>query len=430
MLFVPTQEKIVVLQFDQYYELFTSENLKAVWNLTIVPEEGIKSMLLHVFFSKKAYVKDVAVTDAQGSLNSRMIEREGIPILEINFRERLSPGIEYHFTCDLDVWKAVDIGETEGSFTLLTGYNFPVEELTITTVLPDGTKLREFFPSDGRVSSGKDTSVSWSMSTLPAGYNIQVSISFDVLSETFADSLFSDGENLYNLQDFENARTKFTEALTVYQLLNLQEKAEQCNLYVDRMDGLEEGLPLFENAVELYNNGSYSEAITAFEEVKSIYEEHQLSTDDIDEYIHNSNTYLSALAELQKAETYLKEGNKDEAKNHYVKARDLFSELDDTHMIERINSTLAEIKPKPEPSSERRSPLLFVGAVVVVAVIALALVVMKLRKPVPLHTGEEIREEMRQLKARYVYGEINKKEYEERLAELEKQLKQQESAES
>ncbi len=429
---IPAQEEIVIVQFDQQYELFPTGNLRAIWDLTIVPEEGVKSMLLHAFFSKKAYVKDVIVSDAQGSLNSRMISGEDLPILEINFRERLSPGAEYHFTCDLDVWKAVDIGETEGSFVLLTGYNFPVEVLNITATLPEGTELRNFFPSDGQVSSGRDTSVSWTMNSLPAGYTIQVSVSFGVLSESYADNLFSDGENLYSLQDLESAREKFEEAFAVYQSLNLQEKVDQCSLYLDRIDGLEEGLPVFENAVELYNNRKYTEALTEFEEVKSIYEEHQVPTDEIDGYIDNSKTYVDALTELQRAEIFLEEGNKKEARDHFLKARELFSEVNDTTMMERIDSMIEQVKPEPEtvPPQKSRIPRLVVGAVLLVVVIAAVLVLMKLRKPVPVYTKEEIREEMRQLKARFVYGEINKKEYEERLDDLEKQLKEQEPSEA
>jgi uncharacterized membrane protein len=57
-------------------------------------------------------------------------------------------------------------------------------------------------------------------------------------------------------------------------------------------------------------------------------------------------------------------------------------------------------------------------------VVAAIIAVLNARKPAPVYTDEEIREEMRQLKARFVYGEINKKDYEKRLAELESKLKE------
>lgn len=423
---VPTQEKITVMQFHQHYELLPTGNVKAIWDITIVPEENIKSMLLHVFFSAKAYVNEVVVTDSEGSLNAKMLSKEGVPILEIYFRERLTPGVEYHFTCNLDVWKAMDIGETEGSFTLLTGYNFPIENLEITAVLPEGTRLRSFFPADGKVSSGGDT-ISWVMSSLPEGYNIQVSISFDVLSESFADNLFNDGVEFYNLQNLESARQKFEQALEIYESLGLQEKVDECTTYLDRIEGLEEGLPLFTEAVDLFTKGDHAEALTKFKEVKSIYEEHQLSTDDVDEYISKIAAYQEAFNELQKGDDALREGKKEQAKNHFLRARELFSEIGDNDMVEEIDSRLEQIPPEetPESGSGRRFPVMGVVAVVIVVVVILA--VMKLRKPTPVYTKEEIQEEMRQLKARFVYGEINKKEYEDRLAELEKMLKEHKS---
>ncbi len=427
MFFIPTQEKTVITQFDQHYTLLSTGNLTAVWEITILPHEGIKNMLLHIFFSQKAYVKEVVVTDAEGSLNSRMLSREGLPVLEITFRDRLTPNTRYHFTCELEVWKAVDLGGTEGSFSLLTGYNFPIETLTITAALPEGTAVREFFPSDGTVSTGKETTVTWTMNSLPIGFNIQISLYFDILSVEFADNLFSEGENLYNLQDFENAQGKFEQALTMYQSLNLQEKADQCTLYLDRIEGLQQGLPLFENAVELYNDGDYTQATAEFKQVKSIYEQHQLPTDDVDQYISDSTQYAAAWEEFQKAEASLQQGNNEEARNHYVKARELFSALDDAAMVQQIDSEISQIAPQPQDEDGAAPVGGIVILIVVVIVIAVAgLTVMKRKKPPPVYSEEEIREEMRELKARFVYGEINKKEYEEQLAELETQLKKQE----
>jgi tetratricopeptide (TPR) repeat protein len=431
LFFVPTQEKITIVQFDQYYELLSNGNMNATWDITIIPEEGVKSMLLHVFFSQKAFINNVVVTDSEGSLTSKMVTGEGLPIIEITFRKRLSPGAEYHFTCNLEVWKAMDIGETEGSFTMLTGYNFPVETLNITAVLPQGTRLRNHFPADGKVSSGKDITVFWTMDSLPSGFNIQISISFDILSESFADSLFSDGVNLYDLQDFDNAREKFEQAQSIYELLNLSEDTDECSVYLDRIDGLEQGLPVFEEAVALFETGDHAAALTKFEEAQSIYEDHQLGTDEIDDYISKTTTYVEAFAELQKGKTALQEGNTSEAKDYFVKARQLFSQVGDTEMVEQVTSQIEQVTPEetvsvPEETvigRERRTGFFLVVAAAVIVVAAI-IAVLKARKPAPVYTDEEIREEMRQLKARFVYGEINKKDYEKRLAELESKLKE------
>ncbi|MBU7014058.1 MAG: hypothetical protein HXS52_01725 [Theionarchaea archaeon] len=429
LLMVPTQEKITITQFDQYYVLLPSGNLGATWDITILPEGYVNSMILHAFFSKRAYVNDVIVSDAQGSLNSRMIDREGVPLMEITFRERLIQGEEYHFTCELDVWKAVDIGETEGSFTLLTGYNFPIEKLNVTTELPTGSKLRSYFPADGKVTSGEKSSVFWSMGSVPAGYNIQISVSFDLLSQAFADGLFADGVNLYNLQDFDNAAEKFQQAEDVYQSLNLHQNVTECSVYLDRIEGMKIGLPVFEEALTLYQNRDYAQAALKYAEVLAVYQLHQIPTDDVDEYIEKCNTFVEAYSELEKGDEQTDMGNLTEAVNHYKKARELFSQLGDTVMVSQVDSTIQQVTqatPQPEDApTERRGGkgVVLIGLVAVVG-IGVALYVMKMKKPTPLRTEDEIREEMRQLKARFVYGEINKTEYEEQLASLEQQIKE------
>jgi tetratricopeptide (TPR) repeat protein len=423
--FTAAQEKIIIVSFDQTYEVFPNGNLDAVWDITIIPEGSVKTMLLHVFFSQKASIEEMVVKDAQGSLNSRMLFKEGVPILEIDFRDRLLPGEEYHFTCIMEVWKAVDMGETEGTFTLLTGYNFPIETLNISTTLPENTRVRNIFPADGQISSsGKKTTLLWSMNSLPSGYNIQISISFDVLSEEFAEMLFADGENLYNLRDLTNAETKFQQALAIYESLNLQGKIDDCETYLIRIEGLREALPILQDARNLLNNGNYREALTQFKEVKSIFQEHDISTREIDEYIHNSTTYIQAYDELQSADDALASGDTDAALTHLRQAREFFIQVKDTQMVDTIDEKIDSI-PSPEPQSEPRSGtgLFFLLIIIALAALGGIILLRKREKPPIVQTTEDIKEEMRQLKARYVYGEINKREYDEQLSQLEEQLK-------
>lgn len=427
LFFIPAEEKITIVTFNQTYEVLPNGNLNAIWDITIIPEENVKTMLLHVFFSKKASVEEVVVKDSVGSLNSRMLFKEGVPILEIDFRDRLIPGVEYHFTCSMEVWKAVDIGETEGTFTLLTGYNFPIHTLLITARLPENTRVRNIFPADGRISTaGKETTILWSMNSLPAGYNIQVSFSFDVLSEDFADMLFSDGENLYNLRDLNNAETKFLQALTIYESLGLQTRVDACETYLNRIDGLREALPLLENARNDLTIEKYSEALTQFKEIKTVFETHEIPTDEIDEFIQTTTTYIQAFDELEKGDTALTSGDNKTALTHLKRARDLFIRVNDTEMVDVIDSKISSIPP-PETQPEEK-PRSGGGLVILLVLVALAgmvgiIIMRRGEKPRPAQSKEQIREEMRQLKARYVYGEINKKEYDERLAVLEEQLK-------
>ncbi|MBU7047898.1 MAG: hypothetical protein HXS54_15785 [Theionarchaea archaeon] len=260
-----------------------------------------------------------------------------------------------------------------------------------------------------------------------SGYNIQISIYFDVLSESFADSVFEDGVNLYDLQDLENARKKFEQARSIYESLNVQAKIDACTMYLEQIEGLEEGLPLMTEAVDLYTQGNYDQALQKFKQVKSIYEDHHISTDEIDEYISTITVYQEAFSELQKGETALNTGLYEEAKTHFLKAKELFSETGDSNKAREIDAKLAQIPVPSEEPSEPQEPssisTVWIMLVVIVTVLA-GILLMKYRsREPPTYTEEEIREEMRQLKARFVYGEINKKDYEERLAELEEKLK-------
>ncbi|MGD2250645.1 MAG: tetratricopeptide repeat protein [Candidatus Methanofastidiosia archaeon] len=429
MFMVSGQQDITIKQFNQDYKLLPNGNLQAVWDLTIVPEGYASNMILHAFFSKKAYINTLVVSDAEGSLNSRILSREGVPLIEITFRDRLSPGTEYYFTCELEVWKAVEIGEAEGSFSTLTGYNFPIEELDITVEIPEGAELRNYFPADGKVSSGKSTTVSWSMDSLPAGYNIQISVAFDVLSEAFADGLFEDGVDFYRLQDFEKAKEKFDHAQQVYEKLNLNDKVNECILYKQRIEGMETGLPLFQEAVDLYKREEYAQAQNIFEQVKTVYEEHNIPTDEVDSYISQSTTYVKAYDELEKAESFLEQEDTEKAKTHFLKAKDFFSQVNNQTMVDHIDAKIEQIQ--PVPTEEPKKPdegrggggVLILVILVVVVIGGVAYFVMKQKKPAPVYSEDDIREEMRQLKARFVYGEINKKEYEDLLAELEKKGK-------
>lgn len=423
--FVPAQEKIIIYSFDQTYNILPNGNLDAVWDITIIPETSVKTMLLHVFFSQKASVEEVVVTDAQGSLNSRMLLKEGVPILEIDFRDRLTPGEEYHFTCTMNVWKAVEIGETEGTFTLLTGYNFPIETLTIATILPENTRVRNIFPADGQTSTkGKNPTIFWALNSLPSGYNIQVSVSFDVLSEEFADMLYADAENLYTLRDLTNAENKFLQALTIYESLSIQSKINECDVYLTRIEGLRKALPILEDARNQLNNRKYEEALTQFTEVQSIFQEYNIPTTGIDEYIQNITMYIQAYDELDKGDTAFASRDTKAALDHWREARSLFLQVHDTQMVEAVDAKITAIpSPTPQPEPRSRSSLIILAILIACVGVGGIILLKKRQSPPALHSTEDIREEMRQLKARYVYGEINKREYDEQLAILEEQLK-------
>jgi len=204
------------------------------------------------------------------------------------------------------------------------------------------------------------------------------------------------------------------------------------------------GTEYFNQAVELFDRGEYSTALDVFLQAQAAFAEegNQEMADECQVYIDQCTTWLTTQTEadskFSQAEALFNQGDYEEAVTLYEEARTLYEELEDTEKAQACSQRITEIQnmqvpEEEEPVEEPETRGIGLLLVVVVGLLgAAAYVVMKYRKrtrpmeeekPVEeveeeITPSDEIREEERKLKAQYVYGEINREEYREKLRKL------------
>ena len=217
------------------------------------------------------------------------------------------------------------------------------------------------------------------------------------------------------------------------------------------------GNELYTEAVNFYNEGDCSEAVSLFTQAQTAFlqEGNQEMADECQSYIDECKDVLTVQEEADstflQAEALFQRGDFEEAKILYEQAQSLYEELGDSEKVQTCLGRIAEIEGKMVPVTEappeevpqkKGTGLLLV--IVVAAVVLLGVgsyVLMKRRGPgrvpeervpeekperieeleefeKPESVRKEIREEERKLKAKFVYGEINKEEYQEKLTKL------------
>ena len=229
-----------------------------------------------------------------------------------------------------------------------------------------------------------------------------------------------------------------------------------------------EGSQYFTTALERFNSGEYTEALDLFTQAQTAFldEGDQDMADECQTYIDQCKTELTAQEADSKAaiaEALVTQGDYQGAEALYAEARDLYQELGDSENVQKCSDRIAEIQdmesaeeeePTPEPE-KKGSGLLLVGALAAVVVAVIAFFVArkyvgrgapegretpeeierteeleKIEKVEELEeiekieelerppVTEKIREGERDLKAQFVYGEINREEYREKLRKL------------
>lgn len=192
-----------------------------------------------------------------------------------------------------------------------------------------------------------------------------------------------------------------------------------------------------------FEEGNFEKAKKYYEEAKSLYQQvkNQEKTEIMDEKTQECVAFLS----LSEGDLYYEQEEYLKAMQAYEKARREFILVGNLDMIDHIETRLEElseitgrpVSPSPQDTaSQARSQRKGAGGlflvIIIVAVVGLVVYFFKFRSHPEPTAGEEREldseiltpsqkkaEEIRTLKAKFVYGEISRKEYENKLRELE-----------
>lgn len=209
---------------------------------------------------------------------------------------------------------------------------------------------------------------------------------------------------------------------------------------------------LYTQALGFFNNKECTRAVELFTQAQTAFlqEGNQEMADDCQEYIDECKRLLTlqldADSKFLEAEGLVQQGEYEKAVTLYEEAQGLYEELGNSEKAQTCSDRIEEIQnrevPVEEPpveAPERKGSgrLLMVVIIVVLLVVSLY-ILMKRRSTVKdvqeeelerieeleeiekpdILPSEKIREGERKLKAQFVYGEINKEEYQEKLRKL------------
>jgi len=215
----------------------------------------------------------------------------------------------------------------------------------------------------------------------------------------------------------------------------------------------------YNKGVDLFDDGEYSQALDFFIQAQAAFQQagNQEMIDTCQSYIDQCNDLIRKQEEadtvFSDAESFYEEGNYQEAEPLYEQAKTLYQTLGNENKVQACSDRLAEIQqeeappeelPVEEQTGERRPFLPFLVVLVVVIVVGGFIAMKFLRKPGPkgvTRPHEKIEEKIepieksagkpeeppqsahikkreRELKAQFVYGEINRKQYQDELRKL------------
>jgi tetratricopeptide (TPR) repeat protein len=213
-----------------------------------------------------------------------------------------------------------------------------------------------------------------------------------------------------------------------------------------------------EIADRYFDNGDYEKAAKYYDEAKSLYD--QAGMTEKSKEMEQKKLESVSLQDFEDAEESYAQEKYLEAQQAYERARRGFVKLGDPDMVDQIEERLEELSkltgrpvsplPQSYPSTQQPRPnqsgnqgggrLLFV--LILVFLVGVGVYFFKFREPSkpkpkseepesktgparplePVTPSEARSEEIRELKAKFVYGEISRKEYEEKLRELEGEI--------
>ncbi|WP_156300536.1 hypothetical protein [Streptobacillus canis] len=164
--------------------------------------------------------------------------------------------------------------------------------------------------------------------------------------------LYESGINLYNLGRFEEAKSRLEQSRNIYSRYSMNRNVEQIDVYlrdiVRRVD-LDKANRYFDEGKTYYNSGNYERAKIRFIDAKEIYEKYRNYTlsREIDVYLEN----IKYRVELQSADKYFEEGQRnynlqryDVAKDAFEKAREIYISRGERAKVSQIDVYLENIR--------------------------------------------------------------------------------------
>jgi tetratricopeptide (TPR) repeat protein len=230
--------------------------------------------------------------------------------------------------------------------------------------------------------------------------------------------------------------------INIDELLVLLDSNENGIPDVDETNMLEAAKNSEQMADRYYENGDYEKARKYYEETRNLYQ--QAGNTEKTQEMDRKATECAALLEYERAEAFYTQKDYAKAMEAYERARRGFVLLGDLDKVGKIEERLEELsaltgrptsappgRTDKVPASERPRSGGAGGLFLVLLLVALVgggVYLWKFRKPAqpepeketePASPSESKAEDIRKLKARFVYGEITRKDYEKKLRELE-----------
>lgn len=269
-----------------------------------------------------------------------------------------------------------------------------------------------------------------------------------------AQNVLTEAESLYEGHQFSQAKTKFGEAIDVFEESNgiyqnpeANEGIETANDYIEKCETGIEADSIFDTALDLYDNREYENAITEFERAKPLYQEIEYTerAQECDTKVSESNNWIAlrdeATSLFQKGEDALttapstfSPAGYEEAKSLFEQSKSKWEEYNDPAQVSACNEKIRLCNDEIGKIKNNRM-MVIIAVVVIIGVVVVVIIVVRRRKPkveaapeipaappgIPEKPPEVPREAdaLEALKKRYAKGEITKEEYEKLKAVLE-----------
>lgn len=255
-----------------------------------------------------------------------------------------------------------------------------------------------------------------------------------------AQQIVAEATSLYDNQEFSEAKTKFEEAVAVFEQskkicpnADAQEGIEDAISWVTKCDIGMQAEQIYNDAMSLFAKREYEKAIEQLEKAKPLYDEIgcTVKAAECATKVDESTMWIAlrnkATREFQQAEEALSTAPSrfnaagyEKAKSLFMQARSSWEEYDDPTQVRACEKYIAQCQ-KERGEIKNRVIMIEVTAGGVLVALAVAIVFMRgHRQKIKQPSQPKGKDPLALVAERYVKGEITKEEYEEMVSTLKK----------